>query len=219
MGLSSSDSPILVTGFDAFGPGRTQGLNPSGLAAQALHGRRLGGHRIEGVCLPTEFDRAAEQLSLLLDTHRPLVVLSLGQAGGRAAIGLERVAINCIDASLPDNTGHQPIDEPVVPDGPAAYFSTLPIKACVEALHQAGLPAEVSQSAGTFVCNAVFYRLMHLLAQQARLVRAGFVHLPWLPEQGRPHLALNEAVRAIERVILTTLETDRDLRLSGGSIS
>ena len=151
-------------------------------------------------------------------------MLCLGQAGGRANIGLERVAINVDDARIPDNAGRQPIDEPVVMGGPAAYFSSLPLKACVQALGDAGLPAEVSNSAGTFVCNHVFYSLMHALAERGddpacSAVRAGFVHLPWLPEQGSPSLPLADMIKALHVIALTALSTPVDLKRVGGTIS
>ena len=149
------------------------------------------------------------------------MVLCVGQAGGRAAIGLERVAINVNDARIADNAGQQPVDEPVVAGGPNAYFSTLPLKACVQALKAAGLPAEVSNTAGTFVCNHVFYSLMHALAQHTGrpAVPAGFVHLPWMPEQGKPSLPLADMTQALRLIAQTTLLTPNDLRLPGGKIS
>jgi pyroglutamyl-peptidase len=183
----------------------------------ALDGQSINAHLIEAVCLPTKFAAARRDLSELL--KRPwAMVLCVGQAGGRAALGLERVAINVNDARIPDNDGQQPIDEPVVPGGPPAYFSTLPLKACVQALREAGLPAEVSNSAGTFVCNHVFYVLMHALADRPG-VPAGFVHLPWLPEQGQPSLRLVDMTRALHLTVQTTLCTPTDLRLPGGKIS
>jgi pyroglutamyl-peptidase len=220
-GLSKKSAKrILVTGFDAFGEDRDGGDNPSVRAALALHGQSVDEHPIEAVCLPTQF--AASRRDLLELLHRPwAMVLCVGQAGGRAAIGLERVAININDARIPDNAGQQPIDEPVVAGGPPAYFSTLPLKACVQALIAAGLAAEVSNTAGTFVCNHVFYSLMHALADQpgGPRVPAGFVHLPWLPEQGKPSLPLADMTQALRLIAHTTLRTPTDLRLPGGQIS
>jgi pyroglutamyl-peptidase len=220
-GLSGSAAPgILITGFDAFGEHRDQGDNPSARAAWALRGQSLDEHPIEAVCLPTQFAAARRHLLELLE--RPwAMVLCVGQAGGRAAIGLERVAININDARIPDNVGQQPVDEPVVAGGPPAYFSTLPLKACVQALNAAGLPAEVSNTAGTFVCNHVFYSLMHALADRpgGPRVPAGFVHLPWLPEQGTPSLPLAAMTQALRLIAHTTLLTPTDLRLPGGKIS
>lgn len=187
---------VLLTGFDAFG-GAT--VNPSWLAVQALHGRQVRGHAVVAAQLPTVFGDALRALHALLARHRPALVICVGQAGGRSAISLERVAINLDDAPLPDNAGAQPIDAPVVPGAPAAHFSGLPIKAMLGALQREGLPAELSPSAGSFVCNHVFYGLMHAIATRPELrhTRGGFVHVPWLPEQGTPSMALDDVVRGL----------------------
>jgi pyroglutamyl-peptidase len=210
--------PILLTGFDAFGDDT---LNPSWLAVQALHGRRIGGHRVVAALLPTVFDASLAELGLLLRRHKPALVLCVGQAGGRAALSLERVAINVNDARIADNATAQPVDTPVVAGGPAAYFSTLPIKAMLQALQKEGIAAEVSQTAGTFVCNHVFYGLMHLLATQRgfKRTRGGFVHVPWLPEQGRPGMALEDVVRGLRVAARTALSTQRDITQGAGTIS
>ena len=178
---------VLVTGFDPFGG---QAVNPSWMAAQALHGRDVAGHRLIGARLPTEFGRARQVLCDLVHRLRPALVVCTGQAGGRTALSLERVAINVDDARIADNGGAQPVDTPVVAGGPAAYFTTLPIKAMLAALLAEGIDAEVSQTAGTFVCNHVFYALMHELATRHDLqrTRGGLVHLPWLPAQGQPSM-------------------------------
>jgi len=187
---------VLLTGFDAFG-GAT--VNPSWLAVQALHGRQLLGHTVVAAQLPTVFGTSLQVLSALLAKHQPAWVVCVGQAGGRNALSLERIAINVDDAPILDNAGAQPIDAPVVPGAPAAYFSTLPIKAMLAALQREGLPAEVSPTAGTFVCNHVFYGLMHAIATQPELrhTHGGFVHVPWLPEQGAPNMALDDVVRGL----------------------
>lgn len=208
---------VLLTGFEPFG-GET--INPSWLAVQALHGRRIAGHRLVAAQLPTVFGRARTELARLLARHRPALVLCVGQAGGRAAISLERVALNIDDARLPDNAGAQPVDQPVEPGAPAAYFGTLPIKAMLLALQRAGIPAEVSQTAGTFVCNHVFYGLMHALAQQPEPpARGGFVHVPWLPEQGQPALPLADMVRGLQVAVRCALATRRDVAVGAGAIS
>ncbi|HEY1226762.1 MAG TPA: pyroglutamyl-peptidase I, partial [Ramlibacter sp.] len=139
------DRRILVTGFDPFGG---QPINPSWIAVQALDGLELDGHRVVAAQLPTQFDHSLRALDELIERHRPVLVVCTGQAGGRSAISLERVAINVNDARIPDNAGAQPLDAPVVSDGPAAYFSTLPVKACVAAIREAGVPASVSHTAG-----------------------------------------------------------------------
>ena len=157
----------------------------------------------------------------LADLH-PRMVLALGQAGGRCDLSLERVAINVDDARMADNAGNQPIDEAVVAGGPAAYFSSLPIKAMVAGLRAAGFPASVSQTAGTFVCNHVFYGLQHRLAASG--VRSGFMHIPYLPEQasrhpGQPSLPLDTLVSGVRLALELAMTHARDLRLSGGDIS
>ena len=207
---------ILLTGFDAFGGAL---LNPSWLAAQALHGRQIAGHRVVAAQLPTVFGESLHRLQALLQQHQPALVVCLGQAGGRNAISLERVAINLNDAPLTDNAGAQPVDTPVVPSAPAAYFTSLPIKAMLAALQRAGVAAEVSQTAGTFVCNHVFFGLMHALATQRALrhTRGGFVHLPYLPEQGAPSMALDEMVRGLRLALGCALLTHGDAAIGAGA--
>ena len=207
---------ILLTGFDAFGG---ESLNPSWLAVQALHGCQIARHRVVAAQLPTVFGDSLQQLKTLLKQHQPAMVVCVGQAGGRSAISLERVAINVSDAPLADNAGVQPIDTAVVPGAPAAYFTSLPIKAMLAALQRAGVPAEVSQSAGTFVCNHVFFGLMHALATQRTLrhMRGGFVHLPYLPEQGVPGMALDEMVRGLRLALRCALLADGDAALGAGA--
>ena len=169
---------ILVTGFEPFGG---QSLNPSWEVARALHGLKLEGAQVTSVQLPCVFAQALPALQQALAHLSPDIVLALGQAEGRCDFSVERVAINVQDARIPDNAGAQPIDVPVIAGGPAAYFSTLPIKTLVAGLKATGFPASVSQTAGTFVCNQVFYALQHSLAGLG--VHSGFVHLPLLPEQ------------------------------------
>lgn len=207
---------ILLAGFDAFGGAS---LNPSWLAVKALHGRQIAGHRVVGAQLPTVFGESLHRLNDLLRQHQPALVVCLGQAGGRRAISLERVAINVNDAPLADNAGAQPCDTPVVPGAPAAYFTSLPIKAMLAALHRAGVAAEVSQTAGTFVCNHVFFGLMHALATQQSLrhARGGFVHVPYLPAQGAPSMALDEVVRGLRLALRSALRANGDVALGAGA--
>jgi pyroglutamyl-peptidase len=169
---------ILITGFEPFGG---QSINPSWEVARTLDGLPLPSAQVRAIQLPCVFAQAASALMRALDDMQPDIVLALGQAEGRSDISVERVAINIMDARIADNAGAQPIDQPVVAGAPAAYFSTLPIKHLVACLRTAGFPASVSQTAGTFVCNQVFYALQHALA--GRGVRSGFVHLPLLPVQ------------------------------------
>jgi pyroglutamyl-peptidase len=212
-----STAPVLVTGFEPFD---SESVNPSADVAEALGGRHIGGVPVTSVVLPCVFGRSIENLRRALDSHRPQLVLALGQAGGRDGFSIERVAINVDDARIADNAGGRPIDTPVVPGAPAAYFSTLPIKAMAAALRRAGWPAAVSQTAGTFVCNHVFYGLMHTLRR--RRVRAGFMHLPLLPEQaarrGGPSLALSEQVAGVALALEVALTTRVDAVQSDGAL-
>ena len=213
---------VLLTGFDPFGG---ESLNPSWLAAEALHGETIAGRRIVAVQLPTSFARSPRTLRAAIRRHAPELIVCVGQAGGRAQISLERVAINVDDARIADNDGAQPVDTPIVRGGPAAYFSTLPIKTMFAALREADIPAEISQTAGTFVCNRVFYALMHALAEDGHLrggVRGGFVHIPYLPEQaaarlGAPSLSLGIVVAALRIMIETALRTRKDRRIAAGA--
>jgi pyroglutamyl-peptidase len=209
---------VLLTGFEPFGG---DSLNPSWMAVEALQGQRIAGHRIVAACLPTVFDDSLEELDTLLRRHQPVLVIGVGQAGGRAALSLERIAININDARIADNSGAQPVDTPVVNGGPAAYFSTLPIKAMLLALRAEGIAAEVSQTAGTFVCNHVFYGLMHLLASGSggSDVRGGFIHVPLLPEQGEPSMALDRIVKGLETVVRCALGTQRDVTEGAGALN
>lgn len=169
---------ILITGFEPFG-GDT--VNPSWEVAQALHGRVVGAGVVRACRLPVSFRDAPERLARALAEGRPELVIALGLASGRSEISIERVAVNLIDARIPDNTGERPQDQPVVTGAPDAYFTTLPIKAMRDGLRAAGHPAGLSLTAGAFVCNQVFFELQHRLAGQG--ARSGFIHLPALPEQ------------------------------------
>jgi len=210
----------LVTGFDAFGG---DSINPSTLAVSRLK-KRLGGLAVHTVELPTSYARSAIELRTAIHEVRPDIVLGVGQAGGRAELCLERVAINVQDARIRDNDGKQPIDRPVVRDGPAGYFATLPIKACVAEMRKAGLPAAVSNTAGTFVCNHIFYATMDMADQHGLGYRAGFLHIPYLPEQaarvgGAPSMSLDDIVRGIEIVLAVSAARQTDLHTAEGRIS
>ncbi len=209
---------VLLTGFDAFG-GHTD--NPSWLAVEALNGESVAGHTLVAAQLPTAFVGATTMLLRLLKQHQPALVICVGQAGGRGALSLERIAINIQDARIEDNTGAQPIDVPAIPDGPAAYFSTLPIKAMWRTLTDAGLAAEVSQTAGTFVCNHVFYGLMHALEKQQGNHKAigGFIHVPYLPSQGLPSMSLQDMVQGLRLAVACALTTQGDILLGAGTLS
>lgn len=210
---------ILLTGFEPFGG---EDINPSWEVARALDGEALGGAQVMSRRLPCVFGLALDELRAVLQETRPQLVLALGQAGGRCDLSIERVAINVDDARIADNAGVQPVDARVVSGGPAAYFSTLPIKAMVHGLRAAGLPASVSQTAGTFVCNHVFYGLQHELTGSG--VRSGFMHMPYLPEQaarhpGQPSLPLATLIDGVRLALLLAWQNESDLRLGGGEIS
>lgn len=186
---------LLITGFEPFGddPG-AQLLNPSASIASALHGQHIGAWRIAGHVLPCEYGRSVRMLRTLIREYQPLAIVCLGQAGGRSAISIERIAVNWDDAALPDNAGQQRIGQPILKTAPAAYFSTLPVAAMRDAVLAQGIRAELSSTAGHFVCNHVFFSLMHALRSQK--TPAGFVHLPYLPEQAKAAgLATCQAMR------------------------
>jgi pyroglutamyl-peptidase len=214
------DRTILVTGFEPFGD---ESVNPSQEIARQLHGLQVGAHRVVAGLLPCVFGGSRMELRRLIKQHRPTVVICLGLAAGRREVTPERVALNIDDARIADNAGKQPLDRPVVRGGPAAYWSTLPIKAIVEALQARRIPATVSQTAGTFVCNHVFYGLMHDLARPSagKLMRGGFIHVPALPVTGRkrPSLPLETSVEAVLTAIETTLAVRGDVTAPGGQIS
>ncbi|HJU17739.1 MAG TPA: pyroglutamyl-peptidase I [Stellaceae bacterium] len=195
---------ILVTGFEPFAG---ESVNPAQQAAEQF-AAPVDGFTVATRILPVAFDRALAVLEAALVETAPAIVLCLGEAGGRAELSLERVAINLDDARIPDNDGRQPVDRPIAAAGPAAYFTTLPVKAALAALREAGLPAALSHSAGTFVCNHVFYGLLHLAATRRLPLLGGFLHLPYLPEQaarhpGLPSMALPDIVRGVAVVLRT----------------
>jgi pyroglutamyl-peptidase len=209
---------VLVTGFEPF-EGET--LNPSWEVIKQLENTQLSGMALSVRQLPCVFHRSIALLQQAIDELQPEIVIAVGQAGGRADISLERVAINVDDARIADNAGNQPIDRSIVPDGPAAYFSRLPIKAIVANLRQAGIPASVSHSAGTFVCNHVMYGLLHHIARLPE-VKGGFVHIPYLPEQaankpGMPSMAIPTVLTALQLIILISQKTQQDLQQSEGT--
>lgn len=209
---------ILVTGFDPFGG---EPVNPALEALNRLP-TTLGTHTIERRPLPTMFHRALDVLGDAVRTLRPDILICVGQAGGRTELSIERVAINVDDARIPDNDGRSPIDQPIVPGGPAAYFTNLPIKAMVQALGEAGIPAKVSNTAGTFVCNHVFYGAMHLVATEFPAMRAGFIHIPFLPEQvarhpGQPSMAVETVIAGLIAAIEVAAGRTDDIAVADGA--
>jgi pyroglutamyl-peptidase len=219
---------VLLTGFEPFD---SDCINPSWEAVRSLDGWRCelpdgDAALVHARRIPCVFGAALRSLDQAIDELRPQLVLAIGQAGGRSEITPERVAINIDDGRICDNAGCQPIDLPVVEGAPAAYFSTLPIKALVHELRAAGIPASVSNSAGTFVCNHLFFGLMHRLATRpaAGGTRAGFIHIPLMPEQAArlpgalPSLALETVVAALRIAVRTALSVREDIRESGGAL-
>jgi len=209
---------ILVTGFEPFGE---DVLNPSALILEKVPKKILDAE-IKTLLVPTVFHQSILRVCEQVDLEKPDVVLLLGQAGGRKAMTMERVAININDARLPDNEGHQPLDEPIVSGGPSAYFSTLPIKAMVAAMRGVGVPAEVSNSAGTFVCNHLLYGVLHHCQEKKLSVKVGFLHVPYLPEQVGEReelfsLPLEEMVKAVEAAMRVALLQQEDLKLPLGT--
>ena len=210
---------ILVTGFDPFGGEK---VNPA-LEAVKLLPKEIHGVEVHWTEIPTVFYKSAEVLEAEIVRYQPDVVLCIGQAGGRSSLTPERVAINQDDARIPDNQGNQPIDTPIREDGQAAYFSTLPIKAMVQAIKEQGLPAAVSNTAGTFVCNHLMYQALYLVDKKFPHMRAGFMHIPYMTEQvlNKPNTAsmcLTDIVRGIEAAIGAIVDyKDKDLKLVGGA--
>lgn len=201
---------VLVTGFEPFGG---DSFNPSAEIALALEGRSVAGQPVRGMVLPCVFGQALVALRRALRRERPALVICLGLAGGRTCLSLERVAINVNDARIPDNLGAAPVDEAIAAKGPVAYWSTLPIKAIRATWEEAGYPAEISQTAGTFVCNHVFYGLMRSLARRGG--RGGFVHVPHPSDA----MGMDDMVRALEMAIEVALSVSVDLRVTGGALS
>lgn len=204
---------ILLTGFEPFGG---SALNPSEQILNVMAAQGVAGHELQTAVLPVERRRGPRTLLAAVAEGRPDVIICLGEAGGRSAISVERVALNLLDYGQPDNSGAQVSDELISPHGPVAYFSMLPVQDIVDALRQAGLPAQVSLSAGAFLCNQVFYVLMEYLAEQdvtGYSPAAGFIHVPRLPAQAAatarpgPSLGLAEQVQAVRLAIDITVAT------------
>ena len=208
---------IIVTGFDPFGGEK---INPSIECVKALP--EIEGVELIRLELPTVFKESAKRLNEVINDVKPDAVLSVGQAGGRAGITMERIAINVDDARIPDNISQQPIDEEIQVEGEAAYFSTLPIKRIVKAIREAGISAEVSNSAGTFVCNHIMYQALFAATKADKPFKAGFMHIPFIPEQttDKPSLPLEESTKALQIAIETIRDylNDEDIKVQEGAI-
>jgi pyroglutamyl-peptidase len=217
--LSKGGSVVLVTGFEPFGGDAT---NPSWEICTRLP-KEISGRRVEICRVPCEFRRAIEVVAEAIERHHPDIVISLGLAGGRNRIGVERVAINVDDARIPDNAGAQPIDEMIAANGPPAYFATIPVKAIARGVRAAGVPAEVSNSAGTYVCNHVMYGVLHYLAASGNHARAGFIHVPYaesqvLDKRDAPALSIESMTRGVEAAIAAAVENRRDIVSAEGNL-
>ena len=210
---------ILVTGFDPFGQDT---MNPAIEAVKRLPDT-ISGAEIIKLEIPTVFNKSADVTRIAMGAHDVDYVLNIGQAGGRFDLTPERVAINLDDARIPDNEGNQPIDVKIKEDGEAAYFSQHPVKAMVTAIKKAGLPASVSNTAGTFVCNHIMYQSLYLTHKEFPKAKAGFMHVPFLPEQvverpNMPAMSLEDITRGITAAIEAIVEFDgkEDLNIVGG---
>jgi pyroglutamyl-peptidase len=217
---SRSRATILLTGFAPFGG---EAVNPSWQAVQHVAAMWDRPERLEIAELPVVFGASADALLAAMRRTRPDLVVAVGQAGGRAGVTPERVAINIDDARIPDNAGNQPIDEPIDPAGPAAWFTTLPVKRAVAAMRERGIPAALSNSAGTYVCNHIFYQLMRFIAAEFPATRGGFVHVPFSPEQvaaagtAQPSLPVETIASGLIVLLETALDLADDLALPGGA--
>ncbi|MDO4943082.1 MAG: pyroglutamyl-peptidase I [Lachnospiraceae bacterium] len=209
---------ILVTGFDPFG-GAT--INPAIETVKRLPDIVAGAEIIK-LEIPTVCHKSLRVIDEAIAKYDPDVILSIGQAGGRSDITVERIGINVDDCRIPDNEGNQIIDEPVYADGPAAYFVTVPIKAMVKRIQERGIPASVSNTAGTFVCNHVTYGVCHLTAVKYPGKRSGFIHIPYLPQQvidlkDMPSMAQELMVEAITAALEAIVENNEDIKVTGGA--
>lgn len=209
---------ILITGFDPFGGDR---INPAYEAVKQLPNVLKGAQLIK-LEIPTVFRKEGEVLKRKIEEHKPDAVICVGQAGGRSGISVEKVAINLMEARIPDNEAQQPSDEPVCEDGENAYFATVPVKAMVKYIREQGIPARVSYTAGTYVCNDAMYRLLYMIDKDYPQIRGGFIHVPYLPEQvidlrdGTPSMSAEMIAKALECAIEAVVDNQEDLKLVMG---
>ncbi|WP_418965004.1 pyroglutamyl-peptidase I [Cetobacterium sp.] len=208
---------VLITGFDPFGG---ESINPAWEAVKAME-NSLDGIEVIKLQIPTVFKKSAEKLFAGIEEHRPDVVICIGQAGGRYDISVERVAINMDDGRIPDNEGYQPIDTPVYEDGENAYFATLPIKGIVEEIKLAKIPASVSNTAGTYVCNHIMYSLLYYISKNNLNIKGGFIHVPYITEQvvdkkNMPYMEVSTITKALECAVKALNKYKVDVKVSGG---
>lgn len=210
---------VLITGFDPFGG---ESINPA-LEAVKMIPENIKGAEVIKLEIPTVFRKSLEKIEEKINEINPDVVISIGQAGGRFGITPERVAINIDDARIKDNEGNQPIDIPIYEDGESAYFSNLPIKAMVKEMLDNGIPASVSNTAGTFVCNHVMYGVLYLVNKKYKNIRAGFIHVPYIPAQvvskpNTPSMSINDIAKGLELSIKAIVLNDSDIKVIGGAV-
>lgn len=210
---------ILITGFDPFGG---ESVNPAFEAVKLLPDTIAGAQIIKQE-VPTEFGRAGEVLEAAMNASKPDVVICIGQAGGRSAITPEKVGINIMDGRIPDNAGYQPVDVTIRKDGETAYFTSLPVKAMVQKMKDAGIPAALSYTAGSYVCNYLMYTLLYLIDKKFPSVRGGFIHVPYAMEQvvnkplGTPSMDLHQIARGLEKAVEAIVENDSDIAVNMGT--
>lgn len=219
--ISSSKTlmKVLITGFDPFGG---ESVNPALEAVMALPDT-IGDTEVIKIEIPTVFGKSLEAIRAAVETHKPDIVISVGQAGGRFGVTPERIAINVDDARIKDNEGNQPVDAPVAENGPAAYFSNLPIKAMTQAMVKAGIPASVSNTAGTFVCNHVMYGILHMIHTDYPNMRGGFIHVPYIPAQvtskaNMPSMSQADITKGLALCIEAAATHTEDLHIAAGEI-
>ena len=208
---------LLLTAFSPFGGEK---INPSLEAVKLVKDKILETDIIK-LEVPTVFGKSIKIVADTIEKEKPDYVLCIGQAGGRYGITPERVAINIDDARIPDNEGNQPIGIPIFADGEPAYFSNLPVKSIVEEIRKEGLPASLSNSAGTYVCNHLMYGVLYTLSKKFKEVKGGFIHVPFVPEQtvdkpDKPSMSLTDIVRGLEAAIKAAVENQTDINVTGG---
>lgn len=210
---------VLITGFDPFGGEK---INPAWLAVEKMKDN-IAGAEIKKVQVPTVFHDSIERLKQAIEEEKPDITLCIGQAGGRYEISIERVAINIDDARIPDNKKNQPIDKKIYEDGENAYFAKLPIKAMVKNAKDNGVPASVSNTAGTFVCNHIMYGLLYLINKNYPSMKGGFIHVPFIIEQvldkkNTPSMSLDDITKGLEYLVEAAINNDKDIDITGGTI-
>lgn len=209
---------VLLSGFEPFGGEK---INPSLELIRLLQAERWEEVEVHFVQLPVVFGEAVFKMREAITAVDPDVVIGIGQAGGRSALSIERVAINVDDASIPDNAGNQPVDHAINPMGPAAYFSTLPIKSMLQAARDAGVPTMISNTAGTYVCNHLMYGILDAVHGTGKL--GGFIHIPYQTEQvvtkpGQPSMALTTMMMGLKAMVMAAVRDEADLNLAAGTL-